>query len=134
MSGIQVDYVRHKLLRILEADPRELYEPDPNDPTGKRHRLRSISNLPGHLASAIARLKIDPESGEPIDVVFAGKNEAAATLLRSLPGGSVDRHEISGKDGSPLVPVGPIINIYGRPEPDGAEVWTTPSNSPKPKE
>jgi hypothetical protein len=88
MSAIHVDYVRHHLLRIIEADPRDLYEPDPNDPTGKRQKLRSLSDLPRHLTSAIARLKIDPITGEPVDVTFAGKNEAAAALLRSLPGGS----------------------------------------------
>jgi Terminase small subunit len=102
MSAIHVDYVRHQLLRIIEADPRDLYEPDPADPTGKRRKLRSISDLPRHLTAAIARLKIDPETGEPVDVTFAGKNEAAATLLRSLPGGSIERHEHVAPDGEML--------------------------------
>ncbi len=88
MSAIHVDYVRHQLLRIIEADPRDLYEPDPSDPTGKRRSLRSISDLPRYLTAAIAKLKIDPETGGPTEIVFTGKNEAAATLLRSLPGGS----------------------------------------------
>jgi hypothetical protein len=111
MSAINVEYVRHKLLRILDADPRELYELDPDDPTGKRHRLRSISDLPGHLASAIARLKIDPETGEAVDIVFAGKNEAAATLLRSLPGGSIERHEHVAPDGEVM---GQIEKVLGQ--------------------
>src|ERR1700719_271604 len=64
MSAIHTDYIRHLLLPIVEADPRDLYERDPADPTGKRRRLRAISELPRHLARAISRLKIDPESGE----------------------------------------------------------------------
>jgi hypothetical protein len=95
MSAIHVDYVRHKLLRIIEADPRDLYEPDPSDAAGRRRRLRSISDLPRHLTSAIAKIKLDPETGGPTEIAFAGKNEAAATLLRSLPGGSVERHEVA---------------------------------------
>ncbi len=93
MSAISVDYVRHKLLRIIEADPRDLYERDPNDTTGRRCRLRSISDLPRHLTSAITKIKLN-ETGDPTEIAFAGKNEAAATLLRSLPGGSVERHEL----------------------------------------
>jgi hypothetical protein len=85
------------LLPIVEADPRDLYERDPADPTGKGQKLRPISELPRHLARAISRLKIDPETGEPIDVIFASKIEAGATLLRSLPGGSVERHEVTSK-------------------------------------
>jgi hypothetical protein len=94
MSAIHVDYVRHQLLRIVEADPRDLYEVDPADPSGKRRRLRPISDLPRHLTAAIAKIKLDPETGDPTEIVFTGKNEAAATLLRSLPGGSIERHEV----------------------------------------
>jgi hypothetical protein len=101
-SAIHADYVRHKILRIVEADPRELYVRDPSDPTGKRRRLRSIDELPSHLAIAISRLKIDPESGEPIEVLLADKTSAAATLLRSLPGGVVERRELTGKNNAPL--------------------------------
>lgn len=88
MSAIHVDYVRHLLLRTVEADPRDLYEKDPDDPTGKRRRLRPIEKLPRHLTNAISRIKLDPESGQPVEVILSNKNEAAATLLRSLPGGS----------------------------------------------
>jgi hypothetical protein len=88
MSAIHVDYVRHQLLKTIEADPRDLFERDPDDPTGKRFRLRSIADLPRHLSAAIAKLKIDPETGAPLEVSLADKNAAAATLLRSLPGGA----------------------------------------------
>ncbi len=88
MSAIHVDYVRHQLLKTIEADPRDLFERDPEDPKGKRFRLRSIADLPRHLTAAIAKLKIDPETGAPVEVLLADKNAAAATLLRSLPGGA----------------------------------------------
>jgi hypothetical protein len=102
MSAIHADYIRHQLLPIVEADPRDLYERDPADPTGKRRKLRAISELPRHLARAISRLKIDPANGEPIEIIFANKTEAGATLLRSLPGGSIERREITGRDGGPV--------------------------------
>src|SRR5271163_3014697 len=43
MSAIHLDYVRHMLLRTIEADPRDLYERDPTDSTGKKVRLRPIA-------------------------------------------------------------------------------------------
>jgi hypothetical protein len=95
MSAIHADYIRHQLLRLVEADLRDLYGPDPTDPTGVRLKLRPISELPRHLSSAIARVKLDPETGEPIEVVLADKNAAGATLLRSLPGGSDKGGEIT---------------------------------------
>ncbi len=76
-------------------------------------KLRSITDLPRHLSAAISRVKINPETGEPTEIVLANKTEASATLLRSLPGGSIERHEHSGRDGVPL-PV-PIINLLGKP-------------------
>lgn len=112
MSAIHADYIRYQLLYLVEADARDLYERDPADPTGKRTRLRSISNMPRRLTKAISRVRIDPETGEPVEIVLASKDAAAATLLRSLPGGAIDRHEHTGKDGVPLVP---IINLSGKP-------------------
>jgi Terminase small subunit len=95
MSAIHVEYVRHQLLRTIEADPRDLFERDPGDPTGKRVRLRSITELPRHLTSAIAKIRLDPVTGAPVEVSLADRTAAAATLLRSLPGGAVERHELS---------------------------------------
>jgi Terminase small subunit len=106
MSAIHADYIRHQLLWTVDADPRELYEKDPDDPTGRRHRLRAISELPRHLATAISRVKIDPESGQPVEVILGSKTEAAGLLLRSL-GGLVDRREVSGPNGGPVEIAGP---------------------------
>jgi hypothetical protein len=74
-SAIHVDYIRHQLLKIIEADPRELFDRDPTDPTGKKFRPRTISELPAHLARAIAKIKID-EAGAPTEVILASKIEA----------------------------------------------------------
>jgi phage terminase small subunit len=59
LSAIHVEYIRHQLLGIVEADVKELYEPDPKG----GQRLRPISELPARLSRAIARVKIDPATG-----------------------------------------------------------------------
>jgi hypothetical protein len=102
LSAIHVEYIRAKLLELIEVDAKELYEPDPNDLTGRRLRLRSLTELPTRLSRAISGVKLDPVTGAPVEIKFAGKVEAAAALLRSLPGGSIERREITGKDGAPL--------------------------------
>jgi hypothetical protein len=95
LSAIHVDYVRHQVLKLLQANLADFYEVDPNDASGKRVRLRSINALPRHLSAAITKIKLDPETGTPTEIVLASKSESAALLLRSLPGGSVERHEVS---------------------------------------
>ena len=102
MSGIHVEYIRQKLLELLEIDPKEFYEPDPTDPTGRRLQLRPLTDLPPRLSRAISKLELDPVSGAPVKIAIAGKVEAAATLLRSLPGGSNQRHEHAGANGPPI--------------------------------
>lgn len=114
LSAIHVDYVRHQLLKLLEANLADLYEQDPSDSAGKRFRLRSIAELPRHLTAAIARLKIDPETGAPLEIMLANKHEAAATLLRSLPGGSVERHEVTAEAKQVIYQV--VTNV---PDPEG---------------
>jgi hypothetical protein len=38
----------------------------------------------------------------PLEIILANKTEASGTLLRSLPGGSVERRELTGKDGGAI--------------------------------
>lgn len=141
MSAIHVDYVRHQLLRTIEADMRDLYESDPSDPTGKRRRLRAISELPRHLTGAITKLKISPETGEPVEIVLGDKNAAAATLLRSLPGGSVERHELSLEElivqsmkpaPAESAPAAPLTAIEKRAEANVSETKDLPRADPLP--
>jgi hypothetical protein len=100
VNVVHADYVRSKLIPLIEADVRELYEPDPDRPG--RLRLRDMQSLPSHVTQSIARLKLDAETGKPAEIMLANKTEAAGMLLRSLPGGVVERRELVGKDGEPL--------------------------------
>jgi hypothetical protein len=95
LSAISADYVRHQLLKMVEANLCDFYERDPDDPRGKRLRLRCITELPRSLTAAIVKVKLDPETGMPVEITLGSKHEAAATLLRSLPGGATERHEVS---------------------------------------
>jgi hypothetical protein len=97
---VHANYVRAQLLPLIETDGAELFEPDPEDPT--KRRLRDICKLPKHLTKAISRVKLDAETGRPSEIVLFDKTTAAATLLRSLAGGVVERRELVGKDGAPL--------------------------------
>jgi hypothetical protein len=115
MSAIHVDYVRHLLLRTVEADPRDLYERDPEDPNGKRRRLRPIEKLPRHLASAISRVKIDPETGQPVEIILGDKNQAAATLLRSLPGGNSTPQTVEVRWKDPVDEITSITRVIVEP-------------------
>jgi hypothetical protein len=79
---VHADYVRSQLVPLIETDVAELYESDPDRPG--RMRLRAIESLPPHVTKAITRLKLDPMTGHPVEIVLGGKVEAANTLLRSL--------------------------------------------------
>jgi hypothetical protein len=63
--------------------------------------LKDIEALPAHVTQSILRLKLD-ESGRPVEFTLASKTEAAGMLLRSLPGGVPERHEIGGIGGGPV--------------------------------
>jgi hypothetical protein len=101
-SGIKAEYIQRKLLPIIEANPKDLFEPL-LDADGKKigDKLKAVSDLPRDLAAAISKIKCDPESGAVIEVVLAAKTEAGVVLLRSV-GGLVDRRELTGKDGASL--------------------------------
>lgn len=114
-SGIHAEYLRRKLLPIVEANSQDLFEPI-LDATGKKtgDRLRAISDLPRDLAAAISKIKCDPETGAPVEIVLAGKIEAGSVLLRSV-GGLLDRHEHTGRDGESLSLEAMIMHSYQRP-------------------
>jgi hypothetical protein len=101
VNVVHADYIRSKLVPLIETDVRELYEPDPDSP-GKV-RLRAIESLPAHVTQSISRLKLDAETGKPVEITLVSKTEAAGTLLRSLPGGSIERRELSGPGGGPVL-------------------------------
>jgi phage terminase small subunit len=101
-SLIYAEYVQAKLLPIVLANARDLFEPI-FDPDGKKtgDKLKTISDLPRELTAAISKIKVDPETGAVTEITLAGKTEAGTVLLRSV-GGLVDRKELTGKGGTSL--------------------------------
>jgi hypothetical protein len=101
-SGIKAEYLQRLLLPIVQANPKDLFEPS-LDAKGEKigEKLRAVSDLPRDLAAAISRVRVDPASGRVIEVILGGKTEAGTVLLRSV-GGLVDRRELTGKDGDSL--------------------------------
>jgi hypothetical protein len=87
-ASINADFVRAKLLELVTADVKDLYEICPET---KQPRLRAITDIPRRISCAITRIKLD-QAGQPVEVALSGKVEAAAALLRSLPGGSQEQH------------------------------------------
>lgn len=90
---IHAQYIQAKLLPLVEANAKDLYEPrfdEAGKPAG--HKLRSIADLPRDLAAAISKIKVDPETGAVTEISMHGKTEAGNVLLRSV-GGIVERHQ-----------------------------------------
>src|SRR5262249_30631528 len=87
---------------LVEVNPGELFETVTEENGEHRERLRSIASMPRRIAQAISRIKLDPESGKVVDIVFHGKIEAAAVLLRSVAGINKTLLELTGKDGAPV--------------------------------
>jgi hypothetical protein len=86
--GIHAEYIQRQLLPLVEANPKDLFEPF-YDNNGKKagDRLKAVSDLPRSLSAAISKVKVDRENGAVTEIVLANKTEAANVLLRSLPGG-----------------------------------------------
>lgn len=83
-SGIQAEYIQRKLLPVVEANAQDLYEIK-DDGSGRMiETLRPLSDLPRDLAAAIQRVKLDPETGAVVEVVFYSKVEGSNVLLRSI--------------------------------------------------
>lgn len=92
-SGLHAEYIQRKLLPLVEANARDLFDAD-----GK---VKSLGELPRDLTAAIQRIKVHHETGRVVDVSLYSKNETANVLLRSI-GALVDRHEHSGPGGDPI--------------------------------
>jgi Terminase small subunit len=97
-AGIKVEWLQTKLIPLLDADPRKLFEAVDDGAGGKIERLRPISNLPSDLAAAVSKIRLDPKTGAVTGIDLADKNSVGNTLLRSV-GGLTDRieHEIDDK-------------------------------------
>jgi hypothetical protein len=88
-SSIKLEYIQAQVLALLELDPLELYEKSADSPLGSgKLKLRPMSEMPSRVRRAIHRIKVDPESGKPVEIVLNDKVAAANALFRSIPGGS----------------------------------------------
>jgi hypothetical protein len=85
-GGLQAAYIQQKLLPLIEADIRQLFE---KDGEGKL-RLRNLADLPDGIAAAITSVKVD-ESGEIREFKLASRIDAGRTLLQSI-GAIVEQH------------------------------------------
>jgi hypothetical protein len=84
-TRIKLEWVQETIAPLLEIDPAELYQkPDPADPT--KVQLKPLQDLPARVRKAITRIKVDPETGRPVEVFLTDKVAVGALLVRSLVG------------------------------------------------
>jgi hypothetical protein len=100
-ADIHVAYLQRRLLEIFDASVTDLFE---KTPEGK-YKLKPLMELKRSIAESIQRVKIDPDTGEPTEVILPDRLAAGTLLMRSL-GGLIDRQELSGPNGGP-VEIGP---------------------------
>jgi Terminase small subunit len=100
-ADIHVAYLQRRLLEIFDASVTDLFE---RTSEGK-YKLKPLMELKRSIAESIQRVKIDPDTGEPTEVILPDRLAAGTLLMRSL-GGLIDRQEITGRDGGP-VEIGP---------------------------
>ena len=85
-GGLQAAYIQAKLLPLIEADIRQLFEKDQNG----KPRLRNLTELPDGIAASLSSVKVDKD-GEIHEFKLANKTDAARTLLQSI-GAIIEQH------------------------------------------
>jgi terminase small subunit-like protein len=85
-GGLQAAYIQAKLLPLIEADVRQLFEKDQNG----KSRLRNLTELPDGIAASLSSVKVDKD-GEIHEFKLANKTDAARTLLQSI-GAIIEQH------------------------------------------
>jgi hypothetical protein len=83
-AKIHAEYIQRKLLPLVEANPQDLFEAGTNSAGQQCDALRRITELPRELASAIQKIKCDPETGAVTEISLYNKTEAGNVLLRSV--------------------------------------------------
>lgn len=122
MEAIGATYERTlaEVARIAYADIREIL--------GSGNKLADAAEWDDETAAAVASIETETRyerQGEDLEEVIVTKVkmhpklDALKTLL-GIHGKLVDRHEHTGKDGSPLVSTAPIVNVIigGKPARD----------------
>ena len=85
-GGLQAAYIQAKLLPLIEADLRQLFEKGADG----KPRLRRLTDLPDGIAAALTSVKVDEEGGLT-EFKLASRTDAARTLLQSI-GAIVEQH------------------------------------------
>ncbi len=85
-GGLQAAYIQAKLLPLIEADIRELFEIG----AAGKPRLRKLTELPAGIAAALSSIKVDKD-GRVYEFKLASKTDAARTLLQSI-GAIIEQH------------------------------------------
>lgn len=85
-GGLQAAYIQAKLLPLIEADLRHLFEKGSDG----KPRLRNLTDLPDGIAAALSSVKVD-EDGKIHEFKLASRTDAARTLLQSI-GAIIEQH------------------------------------------
>ena len=96
-ADIHVAYLQRRLLEIFDASVTDLFEKTADG----KYKLKPLMELKRSIAESIQRVKIDPDTGEPTEVILPDRLAAGQLLLKSL-GGLIDRQEITGANRGPI--------------------------------
>jgi hypothetical protein len=86
-GGLSAEYIQRRLLPLIEADLRELFEVGPDG----TQRLRNLTDLPDTIAAALTSVKVD-STGQITEFKLASRVEAGKALLQSI-GAIVEQHQ-----------------------------------------
>ena len=114
LAEVTLERLIHNLIRIAEADPRRLYK--------ENGELKNITEVDDDTAMAISSVdsdeimewnaaeKVMEKTGQSKKVKLAEKVPALA-LLGKMMGHIIDRKQITGPDGQPLIPpAAPLVD------------------------
>ncbi len=100
-SELTQEIVRAQILALLLFDPRKAFNSDGT--------MKDMSSLPDDIAIAIAGVEVDDSQGDVKKLKFTDRIRAAELAAKIL--GMVNRLEITGKNGRPLMPAIPQIDF-----------------------
>lgn len=100
-TQLTAELVREKVLALLLFDLRDAFNTDGT--------MKEVSSLPDGIAVAITGIEVDDSNGDVKKLRFTDRIRAAELAAKIL--GMVNRLEITGKNGRPLVPAIPQIDF-----------------------
>ena len=84
------------LLNIAELDPLDIYNHDGT--------MKALKDMPVNARLAISTIESDDMLASVRKVRFWNKNEALGLLAKTIRGLIISSHEVTGKNGAPLLP------------------------------